>query len=491
MDAINITLLGGLGVLGGVAVYFLFTGGKKQETSPSLSSSGEISEVAVTLEELSQIWAKAQQTGEIQIKDIAPIWRETEEPKTEPVKTYVFTHKRAQQFFDEYVLQGPWFKKNSNTTEVVYQILSLLDKEGNCPSVVNASNDVEASWDSNTYSLLGKTTLLDHTLNVAIEAVNLLKADNAGHVIPDTLIAALGHDLGKLPSIKSHLYSLGEHPLAAGRVLAGIPEFKQLARKEEIDRAIKLHHKRPEGLLGQTLKKADQLARQKELEWAAEIVAQKEIETLEPEKNKETAVVPPAPAPPPSVSQSLSSGVHSSDAAWQAQADIYGEEEPVKKKKDKKGNLTRMDISSWFDAQGFLDDLKPYINRLNGRRFMAFSMPDGYVFFQAKALEEVARKQAEHAGAMDIATMSADDPTMRQVLFTVVDHLRVEHEVIARELIQDQYFGGWFSITTNAGKMKGFYTPFHAEPFGSIGKMESQKRNILKNFKKVEPLIEE
>ncbi len=48
--------------------------------------------------------------------------------------------------------------------------------------------------------------------------------------------------------------------------LAGIAGFKELERKDEILRAIKLHHKLPEGLLGATLKRADQLARQQELE---------------------------------------------------------------------------------------------------------------------------------------------------------------------------------------------------------------------------------
>ena len=114
---------------------------------------------------------------------------------------------------------------------------------------------------------------------------------------------------------------------------------------------------------------------------------------------------------------------------------------------------------------------------------------NGYVYFQAKALEEVIRKQAEQAGAMDIATMAADDPTMRQVLFTVVDHLRVEHGVIARELIKDRYFGGYFTIATDGSRIKGFYTPFHAESFGSIAEMENKKTGILKNFISVKPFL--
>ena len=140
------------------------------------------------------------------------------------------------------------------------QILKLLDQEGHCPSVVDIQGDVEGSWDENTYQLLAGTTLLDHSLNVAEQVVQLLSEDKACHVIPDTMIAALGHDLGKLESMRGYLYSLGEHPLAAGRPLAGIAGFKELRRKDEILQAIKLHHKRPQGLLGKTLKKADQKA---------------------------------------------------------------------------------------------------------------------------------------------------------------------------------------------------------------------------------------
>ena len=460
-------------------------------------------EVSVTLEELSRLWAKSKETGEIRIDDLAPIWREEIAPDGQDKQSYNFQNEKIAEFFDEYIDQAPWFIKADFQKDVCYQILLLLERDGDCPSVVNAADDVEASWDSNTYSLLGKTTLLNHTLNVAREAINLLRNENANHVIPDTVVAALGHDLGKLPSIKSHLYSLGEHPLAAGRVLAEINEFKQLTRKEEISRAIKLHHKRPEGLLGQTLKKADQLARQKELEWAveqlgesnqtpeqdSEIDIKKDIQT---DVNNKKLVVQPEPASPPSApvkKTKKSSSAQGSDAAWQAQADIYGEEEPIKKKKSNVPN--RINISAWFDAQSFLDALKPYINRITGRRFMAFSMANGYVFFQAKAIEEVARKQAEQAGAMDIATMAADDPTMRQVLFTVVDHLRVEHDAVARELIKDQYFGGYFTIKTGGRAMKGFYTPFHAESLGSIAKMENKKKGILKNFKSVEPYVED
>ncbi len=469
MDGIEIMLLGGTGCLIGMVLIAFFQGHRKRMTT-------EVSpHVSVTLEELSRIWARARETGEIRIDDLAPIWREKTDSGCRQEKTYRFRNKKIADFFREHIEQAPWFARAFPQKEVCCRILSLLEEEGGCPSVVNAADDVEASWDSTTYDLLGQTTLLDHSLNVGLEVIRLLSEEDAHHVIPDTLVAALAHDLGKLPSIKPHLYSLGEHPLAAGRVLSTIAPFKQLTRGDEIARAIKLHHKRPEGLLGQTLKKADQRARQRELERAVELLGGGET----------IPDVQPGSAVPPSAALSKkSSSSTGSAAAWRTQADIYGEETSVRKTDEA---VRRIDISAWFDAARFLDALRPSINKVTGRRFMAFSMPNGYVFFQAKALEEVARKQAEQAGAMDIATMAAGDPTMRRVLFTVVDSLRHEHGIIARELIRDRYFGGYFTITTGGRSLKGFYTPFHAEAFGSIAEMENRKTGILKNFISVEP----
>ncbi|MCP4342594.1 MAG: HD domain-containing protein, partial [Desulfobulbaceae bacterium] len=187
------------------------------------------------------------------------------------------------------------------------QLLMVLDQQGQCPSVVDIQGDVEGGWDENTYQILAKTSLLDHSLNVAEEVVQLLSDNKAWHVIPDTMIAALAHDLGKLESMRGYLYSLGEHPLAAGRPLAGISEFKKLPKKDEILQAIKLHHKMPRGLLGKTLKKADQKARQKELDNTA---LQNDKEQV-----KETR---------PSLSGTIKQDTKN-NAAWQAQADIYNE----------------------------------------------------------------------------------------------------------------------------------------------------------------------
>ena len=150
-----------------------------------------------------------------------------------------------------------------------------------------------------------------------------------------------------------------------------------------------------------------------------------------------------------------------------------------------------LDISRWFDGTGFLNELKPYINKMFGRLFLAFSMPDGLVYFQVKVLEDVARKQAERAGCMEIATMDQKDLTMRHVLFTIVHRLRAEQDVIAGGLIKETYFGGYFLVARKFGKdLKGYYTPFHAEAFGPIAEMEHTKPDMLRDIVKVTPFLE-
>ncbi|TKB11394.1 HD domain-containing protein [Desulforhopalus sp. IMCC35007] len=420
---------------------------------------------------MAKIWIK-EGSKTIHISELSPLWRDQERVLAE--NEFLELHNLRAMAFMENPLQRPWFDKFPQQKAVCGQILKLLDREGQCPSVVNIHGDVEGNWDENTYRLLAQTTLLDHSLNVAEQVVQILSDNKAWHVIPDTMVAALGHDLGKLQSIRGYLYSLGEHPLAAGRPLAAIAGFNELPKKDDILRAVRLHHKMAQGLLGKTLKKADQLARQKELE---ETVLQKEPKAVVNENisadipQRETKSIPAA--------------------ARQAQADIYNDNNESNEEKPTFVAPKLRDISGWFDASRFLAELKPYINKMFGRRFLAFSMPDGHVYFQVKVLEEVARNQAQKAGCMEIAAMAQRDETMRQVLFTIVHQLRTEDEIVDRGLIKDSFFGGYFMVTRKIGKaIRGYYTPFHAAPFGSIAEMEQSKPEMLRDIVKVSPYLD-
>jgi len=206
----------------------------------------------IRLSDLANLWVpKGSQV--IDIGKLSHLWREnpaTSQPRSAHPE---LQHNRAGDFREKYILQAPWFKNVPLQREVCCRILKLLDREGDCPSVVNVAKDVEGSWDQNTYNTLARTNLLDHSLNVAEEAVKLLTRADACHVIPDTMVAVLGHDLGKLPSEKGFLYSMGEHPVASAKRLNEVAGFDVLPRKEEILRAVKLHHKTGDGLLGKRL----------------------------------------------------------------------------------------------------------------------------------------------------------------------------------------------------------------------------------------------
>ena len=429
----------------------------------------------ITLRSLAQVWLRPMRgaKGGIpgrehkHISELAHLWRD-ESLIARGMASYEFTHPRAQAFYDK-LQDWPCFKQASSQREVCIEMLRLLDQEGNCPSVVNVQGDVEAGWEANTYQILGQTTLLEHSLNVAEQVVQLLSDLQAWHVIPDTLVAALGHDLGKLNLARGSLYSLGEHPLASCAMISGVAGFKELARKDEILKAIKLHHKMSDGLLGKTLKKADQQARQKELEsWTgSEAVSE----------GDSTAQVTPEHAQAAKITIATQHFLTNLSTDQAETVSPQGKSKPP----------GQADISSWFDAAAFLDLLKPHINRVDGRRYLAFSMANGLVYFQVKALEETARKQATQAGCMHIAAMAQDDLSMREVLLSIVQRLR-QHEVIAEDLIKPNFFGGYFLVTRRHGKeLKGYYTPFHAEAFGSIAGMEQAKPALLRDIIKVSP----
>lgn len=228
----------------------------------------------IPLERLAELWRQGKvSSGEISIDKLAPVWKEI--VNQEENDALELRHERARLFWRKI---SRYYKRLPIHREVCAHVLTILDQEGDCPSVVNVQtyrNDTESSWDSNTYNLLGMTTLLEHSINVAEQIIELLTDIEAEHVIPDGIIAALTHDLGKAPSLQSQLYATGDHPIAAGASLAAINHFQELSDKdrEEISKAVKHHHKNMDGLLPQNLRRADQQARQQEMDWAtAELV---------------------------------------------------------------------------------------------------------------------------------------------------------------------------------------------------------------------------
>lgn len=393
------------------------------------------------LSELAQYWLDKK---EVRLSELAPIWCEPkEETETGQHVIREFSAPRIQAFYASHVLA-----LKGDHREVVEELLVILDREGDCPSVVNVPTDVETSWNSTTFELLGMTSLTDHSLNVADESIKMLEEDNSRFLVPDGIVVALAHDIGKIPSLRGHLYALGEHPLSAGKALIDIEAFNRLARKDVLLKTIKLHHKKPDDLLGKTLKRADQFAREKELEHA-----QGQLPPLEQPKTGQEQ---------PSLQTESDSG--------------------VKKEPFKGVNIP------WFDVDSMIAQLRPQINQTQGRRFAAFSMSNGYVYVQPKLIENIAKEQAEKAGVLDVVSMGNSD--MQKILLSIAHSLR-QGEMLAKEMVKPNFYGSYFTITFHGGNtLKGYYTPFHAEAFGSIAELEQIKTGILLEFASVELFAE-
>lgn len=252
-------------------------------------------ERVISLEQLSDLWMKKNSNAiEIPLEVLTPIWREVEEEGGEEADI-VLRHDRARKFWSRI---SKHFTRFPIHKQVCAHLMTILDKDGDCPSVVNKKsfvNDIESSWDSNSYSMLGMTKLIDHSINVAEHVIDLLTDIEAQHVIPDGIVAALAHDIGKIPSLQAHLYASGDHPIVAGSILTTLTGFKDLPEHDRtvIAQAVKHHHVGCEGLLPQNVRRADQLARQDEMDWAASELSSSQEELTQ-------SIPQPVTAPPSS-----------------------------------------------------------------------------------------------------------------------------------------------------------------------------------------------
>ncbi len=409
---------------------------------------------AVALESLSQLWkvpteAEANQGSVV----VAAPAGDSEAP--EPV----FQHDEITRFYQQHVqaLKG-------TIAALLKEVLSILDREGDCPSVVNTTGEAEATLDRSVYDVLGQTPLYKHTLHVAEEVLRLIQD---GPLRPKALLAALAHDLGKTPAYRGKLYALGDHPLISVTVLGQLPGFRELPYGEEVSKAIRDHHRNPTGFLPEKLKQADQAARRREM--AENLPAQ----TAPPQSNERLPQkVQPAPV------------IHTA-------AEIFGGPRP--KPKGKMEVRLQTLALPWLEAEVFLDLLNPFINRLNGGRWDAFSMREGTVYVQVKTMWEITKKIARQHKKSEVLLADTDEALRRNYLLSVVEKLKDDKDAIARGLIQDGYFGAPFIVRLKTGDemTKGFYTPFNAEAFGeNVSDLEARKVGKIREIVAVLPKFE-
>jgi hypothetical protein len=181
----------------------------------------------------------------------------------------------VQAFYSEVI--EPHKDVLSGMLEGVNRIMELLERYGDCPSVVDTIADSEKRAATRVGDILSKVTLRDHTFNVARIALRLLMDayDDPVGYIPVVIIAALGHDLGKIPQLRSQgKYVKADHPLTSVSIVEEVFEKDKDAHwLKMVAKAIGEHHQSATDRLSELLKEADGKARQLEIEQAEKRVS--------------------------------------------------------------------------------------------------------------------------------------------------------------------------------------------------------------------------
>ena len=210
----------------------------------------------ISLEELSPLWTRYNQELEEEETCVDAIEEER------PASVYA---GKISGFVERHV--NPYTKvfENQKALDVVRSLLELLEKYGNCSSVVKDKEGMELYSVKDT---LGKISLLDHTLLVAEYMVENIKSNYVDFetIIPQGVVAALAHDIGKVPEFReSGIYNTAEHPLVSASKLVELVGSDGPSWIQEVCRAIKDHHISTNDQFTALLKASDRRARETEL----------------------------------------------------------------------------------------------------------------------------------------------------------------------------------------------------------------------------------
>ena len=358
----------------------------------------------------------------------------------------------AHKSFAHSALIDPFFSQHIEPYKQVLQyneyynsvldVLTDLDKYGDCSSVVRDGSKSAYARSENLYSLLSKISLLEHSLNVASETISIV---NNGAFGQDAdmrrgmlLIAALGHDLGKIPELQENPnYTTGDHPIISQAELSRIMPDSVPERQKILD-AVRDHHLRSKEFLTLIIKKADQQARAKEAKTL-----------LPPQEDKVQEHTPVS---------NIASNQNILNDRIPAQTDL-----------------------SWMDMGILMKRIEERINMVHENKFSAFSMRDGMVYVMLEMISSIVYDLAEAKNRLEIIT----EPK-RNIEYTV----RVLLKQYIPPDIGPSYSGRRYNLYySNKTIRQGFYMPIKAEAFNiTISEMEKRKSGELKRITKVDPV---
>jgi len=402
----------------------------------------------IALGTISLIWKK--QSEHLKLIELVNLWKNNADDEVvEKLNIPEFTHPEIDAFFNLHIHHEQLFV--FPVKQFIINLLDLLDKKGDVPSVVKLSGDPNRLFSSQVFEILAKIPLYRHTLNVVNE---VMATQKKGFIYTKLFVAALAHDIGKIDGhvlkSKSLGYKKHDHPAISANMLVGIDGFSKLSFGQEIVMAVRGHHKPIEtadSLLSVSLQTVDRSTRQKELENAG-YVEQDDVKV----KNKEDE--------------------HKKILAAMA------------------SDLTPSTFSAWFDSESLLFEIGKKINVIENGQWEVFSSKDGIVYCQAKSVWDILELLAKNAKVQFIAAAAQDKNIKRKIILHIVETLQEEGN-LASHLIKEGYFGAPFIVNMRGGrKINAIYVPMPIESFakyGTLSVFEARKTGILEQIESVEP----
>lgn len=468
----------------------------------------ELKEQKITYAELSELWRDGE-TKKVRFGDLAKLWRPESQQEEEKERKVEFTRPDITAFYLDRIRGRPYFK--GDVHEAILDLLELLDAEGHCGSVVRQNEkEPEKIYDVDTYNTLAKVPLYRHSINVAIAAME--KVTNPP-IVPKAVIAALAHDLGKLPNYYGRFYKSIAHPMVGLAVIEALPNVKGLKWWDEIAAAVKNHHSQSADYLDALIREADQAARLKEMSNAIQQAEQ----DLQPEAAAVGVAVPapapkPAPAPqtPPEVPASAVPNAAAVEAPsapeplQQVDAPEAKDEAPddqpaagqrraplpiipaatVEPERQERKRVPRQakDISAWFEPERFMKEMAKIINTTQtGDKFWSALALGSYVYVKPIGLYGLVVRHSKHAP--EVVAAGASEQDRDDYLYSVVMELKKLKDCVATEFLGGDRFGAVFVHNPGADGTgtKQFLIPFRSDFFGEdIARAESRRNTLMK-----------
>lgn len=469
-----------------------------------------LEEQKVALKVLSGLWRDGE-LKKVQFGDLSKIWRPETKTVEEKKRQVNFTRPEITKFYLDRVRGRPFF--NGDALEAVLDLLELLDAEGHCGSVVRQNEkEAERNYDVDTYNTLGKVPLYRHSINVAIAAMEKVATPS---VVPKAVIAALAHDLGKIPRYYGKHYKSITHPMVGMSIAEAMPSVKGIKWWDEISAAIRNHHGQSTEYLDALIREADQAARRFEMGNAS----QQEEDGLIPETSAVGVAVPaqqkaapseklapntpaapsppvapvteepqetaPAEAPPGQVVTSPPQKVPEPQPERQKVVPLpfippatEDQEQPERKRVQRQ----LKDISAWFDPEKFVKEMARIINTTQtGDKFWSALALGSYVYVKPVGFYGLVVRHSKHDP--NVVTAGASEQDRDDYLYSVIMELKKVKDLVATEFLGSDRFGAVFihNPGPDGSGTKQFLIPFRADFFGEeISRAESRRNTLMK-----------